>query len=53
VKKAYVQPIAAGDALPDMPLFLTAEEYINVPLETTYRAAYEGVPRFYKDILER
>jgi hypothetical protein len=50
---AYVQPIAVGEALPDMPLFLTTEQYINVPLERTYLGAYEGVPRFYRDILEQ
>jgi hypothetical protein len=52
VPKGYVEPIAVGDRLIDMPLFLTAEEYINVPLETTYQAAYAGVPGFYRDILE-
>jgi hypothetical protein len=49
---AYVEPVAVGDVLPDMPLFLTPEDYINAPLEATYRAAYSGVPRFYRDILE-
>jgi hypothetical protein len=53
VPTAYVEPVAVGDTLTDMPLFLTAEQYINVPLEATYRAAYEGVPRYYRIILER
>jgi hypothetical protein len=53
VKTAYIEPIAVGDILPEMPLFLTSEQYINVPLEATYQAAYEGVPRFYREILER
>src|SRR5205823_5064345 len=52
VKTAYVQPIAVGDTLPDMPLFLDEESYVNVPLEATYQAAYAGVPRFYRDLLE-
>ncbi len=52
VPTAYVEPLAVGDELPDMPLFLTSEQYINVPLESTYRAAYEGVPRYYRAILE-
>jgi hypothetical protein len=52
VPTAYVQPLAVGDVLPDMPLFLTPEEYVNVPLEKTYLGAYEGVPRFYRGILE-
>jgi hypothetical protein len=52
VKTAYVEPLAVGDALPDMPLFLTPEQYIYVPLEATYHETYLGVPRFYREILE-
>jgi hypothetical protein len=52
VATAYVEPLAVGDTLPDMPLFLDPEQYVNVPLEATYRAAYEGVPRYYRQILE-
>jgi hypothetical protein len=52
VKTAYVELISTGDVLPDMPLFLDPEQYINVPLEATYQAAYQGVPRFYRAILE-
>ncbi len=49
---AYVEPVAVGDRLPDMPLFLDVEQYINVPLEATYQASYVGVPEFYRAILE-
>ena len=52
VETAYVEPVAVSDTLPDMPLFLDPEQYVNVPLEATYCAAYEGVPRFYRQILE-
>jgi hypothetical protein len=52
IKTAYVEPVAVGDALPEMPLFLDPELYINVPLESTYLAAYAGVPRFYRNLLE-
>lgn len=45
VKRAYVEPIAVGDSLPDMPLFLDPETYVPVPLEATYQAAYRTVPR--------
>jgi hypothetical protein len=44
-KTAYIEPIAIGDALPEMPLFLDPWSYVSVPLEATYRAAYRGVPR--------
>ncbi len=52
VPTAYLEPIAVGDALPDMPLFLAPEQYVNVPLESTYSAAFQGVPRYYRTILE-
>jgi hypothetical protein len=52
VPVAYVEPVAVGDVLPDMPLFLDPNRYVYVPLESTYRAAYESVPRFYRAILE-
>ena len=52
VPTAFVEPVAVGDPLPDMPLFLDPEQYINVPLEATYRGAYEGVPRYYRAVLE-
>ncbi len=52
-KVAYLEEVAVGDVLPEMPLFLAPEQYISVPLEPTYAAAYAGVPRYYRDILER
>ena len=50
---AYLVRLAVGDLLPEMPLFLQAERYINVPLEATYRAAFHGEPMFWREILER
>ena len=41
-----------GDSLKDMPLFLDPEWYILVPLEATYQAAYRGVPRRWRTVLE-
>lgn len=49
---AYVEPLTVGTALPDMPLFLTSEEYVNVPLERTYLAAYAGVPERWRRVIE-
>jgi hypothetical protein len=50
---AYVEPVAVGQPLIDMPLFLTAQRYVNVPLEATYQAAYGGMPAFWREVLER
>jgi hypothetical protein len=40
-------------ALPEMPLFLDPDRYINVPLEPTYQAAHDGMPAFWRGVLER
>jgi hypothetical protein len=39
-------------ALIDMPLFLAPGWYVSVPLEQTYQAAYRGVPRRFREILD-
>jgi hypothetical protein len=49
---AYVEPVGVGDPLPEMPLFLDPEQYVNVPLDMTYRGAYAGVPRYYCAVSE-
>jgi hypothetical protein len=49
---AYVEPIAVGDALVPMPLFLAPSLYVPVPLEETYAAAFEGLPRRWRSVLE-
>jgi hypothetical protein len=51
-KTAYVEPVAVGDELIDMPLFLAPGWYVNVPLEQTYQAAFRGVPRRFRELLE-
>jgi Protein of unknown function (DUF4058) len=51
-KTAYVEPTAVGREMIDMPLFLEPETYVNVPLEATYQAAYRGVPRRWRQVLE-
>jgi hypothetical protein len=50
--RAYIEPTAVGRELIDMPLFLTSDTYVNVPLEATYQGAYRGVARKWKAILE-
>jgi hypothetical protein len=51
VKKAFVEPLTVGDSLIDMPLFLTPDHYVNVPLEITYQRAWSGVPRRWRDVI--
>jgi hypothetical protein len=50
---AYLEPMAVGRPLIDMPLFLTADRYVNVPLEATYHLAFRGMPQLWRDVLEQ
>jgi hypothetical protein len=43
-RAAYIEPVAVGDFLPDMPLFLTNYLHVMVPLEPTYQAAWDASP---------
>lgn len=49
---AFVEPTAVGRMLVDMPLFLTGQRYINVPLERTYLSAYQDMPQLWREVLE-
>jgi hypothetical protein len=50
--KAYVEHVAFGQVLPDMPLFLDPDYYINVPLERTYQSTWRGTPEPWRRLLE-
>jgi hypothetical protein len=50
--KAYVEPVAVGDVLPDMPLFLIPGGHVLVPLEKTYQAAWQGVPTRWRKVID-
>jgi hypothetical protein len=50
--RAYIEPIAVGDALPDMSLFLEPENYILVPLEATYQASFASIPLRWRRVLD-
>lgn len=50
--EVYTEHLAVGAALPEMPLFLRPDRYVNVPLEATYQTAYRGMPVFWRDVLE-
>jgi len=51
IPESFVEPVAVGAPLPDMPLFLTPEVYIPLPLERTYESAWEAGPAYWRDIL--
>jgi hypothetical protein len=51
-RTAYVEPIAVGDVVPDMPIFLQSEFYIPAPLEPTYQSTWGLFPAPLKGLLE-
>lgn len=50
--RAYVENVAVGDALPEMPLFLVPQGQLPVPVEATYQTAFAAVPRRWRRVLE-
>jgi hypothetical protein len=49
---AYVEPLAVNDRLPDMPLHLTDEYRVKLPLEATYQTAWQGFPAALRGLVE-
>jgi hypothetical protein len=49
---AYVEPVAVGDVLPDMPLFLIPGGHVLIPLEMTYQTAWQGVPARWRKVID-
>jgi hypothetical protein len=49
--EVFLEPLAVGDPLPEMPIFLSPEIYVPVPLEATYSAAWEAVPSVWKEVI--
>jgi hypothetical protein len=50
--RAYVVPVAVGDVLTNMPLFLEPDQAVDVPLEATYLAAFNEVPLRWRRVLD-
>lgn len=49
---AYLEPLAVGQVMPDMPLFLSRDFHIYVPLESTYQAAWNASPEMLRTAVE-
>ncbi|MCX7422659.1 MAG: DUF4058 family protein [Planctomycetia bacterium] len=49
---AYIEPLAVGDTLPEMPLYVSLDGYVSVPLQETYDRAFAALPRRWADVLE-
>jgi hypothetical protein len=48
---AFVEPLAVGEPLPPMPLHLSDEYRVMLPLEETYQTAWSGFPTVLRELL--
>ncbi len=44
-RTAYIEPVAVGEELPSMPIFLSSEYYVRAPLAATYESTWKACPR--------
>jgi len=49
---AYVEPVAVGDPLPGLPVYLEWGEYVPVSLEATYQVAWANCPPSMRELVE-
>ncbi len=47
--RAFVEPMAVGAALPDLPVFIETGVHVKAPLESTYMTAWEVTPNRMKE----
>jgi hypothetical protein len=52
LKRAYVEPVAVGDALPSLPIFLDQRIYVPAPLEVTYQSTWSKCPEAIRELVE-
>lgn len=52
VKVAYVEPVAVGQPLPDVPVFLSPEYHVPVPLGPTYETTWNLFPGALKGLFD-
>ncbi len=50
--EAFIEPLRVGAELPDMPAWLDADLFVNVPLERTYKAAWDVCPSDFRYFVE-
>ena len=49
---AYVEPVAVGDDLPSLPIFLEPGTYVPAPLESTYQTTWSKSPVVVRRLVE-
>ena len=48
---AFAEHFAVGEELPTMPLFLSAERYVEMPLAQSYRTAWDDFPEDWRELV--
>src|SRR5262249_17025443 len=49
--EAPTEPTSVGAGIIDRPLFLIPQGDVPVPIQATYRAAFEAVPAYWRNVL--
>jgi len=52
-KAAYVEPVAVGDRLPDMAVYLDPDNNVRIPLEATYESTWASCPDDMREAVEK
>jgi hypothetical protein len=50
---AFIEPVQVGAELPEIPVWLDTDYYVNLPLEATYRAAWDVCPADFRHLVEQ
>jgi hypothetical protein len=53
VVELFANPLAVGDELPDVPLFLSDETYVDLPLAATYAEVFASIAPDDRELLAR
>jgi hypothetical protein len=49
---SYVEPVAIGDRLPDMAVYLDPDSNVRIPLEATYVSNWASCPDDMREAVE-
>jgi len=50
--RLYLEPLAVGDALPAMPMFLSEHQHVRLPLDRSYVLAFRRLPAHLRAALD-
>ncbi len=52
VYAAFVEPVAVGDSLPPLPIFLDTDSHVSAPLEETYMRSWRNCSEDFRAVVE-